>query len=276
MINKPVNWGVKIYKNEYVSSVASYVDQNLVNVSHFNRINSLDGKEYIKINKENPYYDVFHAMRSKDESIYEDIPTSIYEAFKFVIEKEITVKTTRAIKIEAGLTTQLEKHRTSAARGYVQNTNDPNDYVCYDILHGYQSTSNMLPFLYIFPENEKETKKYLDYLNGYVSHILDHIPSSSSTKYTGILGISFYVYRLSRTGSMIEGLEKYIKNKNTYTCLTIELMCVLECIYISVYKKEYKKAKECVRAIIPKLKKFYQELFNKPFSENEYLDGLDL
>jgi hypothetical protein len=134
----------------------------------------------------------------------------------------------------------------------------------------------MLPFLYIFPESEKETKKYLDYLNGYVSQILDHIPSGSSTKYIGILGISFYIYRLSRTGSRIEGLEKYIKNRNIYSCLTIEHMCVLECIYISVYKEEYKKAKGCVKVIKPNLKKFYQELFNKPFSENEYLDGLDL
>jgi hypothetical protein len=74
----------------------------------------------------------------------------------------------------------------------------------------------MLPFLYIFPESEKETKKYLYYLNGYVSQILDHIPSGSSTKYIGILGISFYIYRLSRTGSRIEGLEKYKKNQKIY------------------------------------------------------------
>jgi hypothetical protein len=85
-----------------------------------------------------------------------------------------------------------------------------------------------LPFLYIFPESEKETKKYLDYLNVYVSQILDHTPSGSSTKYIGILGISFYIYRLSRIGSRIEGLEKYIKNQNTYTCFTIDHMCVLE------------------------------------------------
>jgi hypothetical protein len=53
-------------------------------------------------------------------------------------------------------------------------------------------------------------------------------------------------------------------------------MCVLECIYISVYKEEYKKQKGCVRAIAARLKKFYQELFNKPFPKNEYFDGLDL
>jgi hypothetical protein len=51
-------------------------------------------------------------MRSKDDLEYESIPTSIYDVFKFVIEKESTVKTTRAIKIEAGLTIQLERHRT--------------------------------------------------------------------------------------------------------------------------------------------------------------------
>jgi hypothetical protein len=45
-------------------------------------------------------------------------------------------------------------------------------------------------------------------------------------------------------------------------------MCVLECIYISVYKEEYKKQKGCKKDIATKLKKFYQELFNKPFSEN--------
>jgi hypothetical protein len=54
MINKPVNWeasGKNITNNQYVSSVANYVDQNLVNVYHFNRISSLDGKEYIKVDK---------------------------------------------------------------------------------------------------------------------------------------------------------------------------------------------------------------------------------
>jgi rubrerythrin len=53
-------------------------------------------------------------------------------------------------------------------------------------------------------------------------------------------------------------------------------MCVLQCIYISVYEEEYMKQKGIKKNIIPKLKKFYQKLFNKPFSENEYLDGLDL
>jgi hypothetical protein len=48
----------------------------LVNVYHFDRISSLDGKEYIKIDKNNQT---------------ESIPTSIYEAFRYAIEKEIAV-----------------------------------------------------------------------------------------------------------------------------------------------------------------------------------------
>jgi hypothetical protein len=53
-------------------------------------------------------------------------------------------------------------------------------------------------------------------------------------------------------------------------------MYFLECIYISVYKKEYKKQKSYVRCIAAKLKKIYQELFNKPFPKNECFDGLHL
>jgi hypothetical protein len=223
-------------------------------------------KKNIKIDKENPYYDVLHAMSSKDDLEYESIPTSIYEAFKFVIEKESTVKTTRAIKIEEGLTYNL-KDIEQVLLEVMSKIQTIMFVMIYFMGIRVQVT---LPFLYIFPENEKETQ------NSYISQMFDHIPSGSSTKYIRILGNSFYIYRLSRTGSKIVGLEKYIKNKYIYTCLTIEHMCVLECIYISVYKEEYKKAKGYVRAIIQKLKKIYQELFNKPFSENEYLDGLDL
>jgi hypothetical protein len=38
-------------------------------------------------------------------------------------------------------------------------------------------------------------------------------------------------------------MEKYTKNQSIYSCLSGEHMCVLECIYISVYKEEYKKLK---------------------------------
>jgi hypothetical protein len=51
-------------------------------------------------------------------------------------------------------------------------------------------------------------------------------------------------------------------------------MCVLECIYIAIYLEQYKKLKGTTVNIIPKLKKFYKELFNKPFPEK--FDGLDI
>jgi hypothetical protein len=69
-------------------------------------------------------------------------------------------------------------------------------------------------------------------------------------------------------------MEKYTKNQNIYSCISGEHMCVLECIYISVYKEEYKKLNGCAKIIIPRLKKFYNELFNKKFPEK--FDGLDI
>jgi hypothetical protein len=94
----------------------------------------------------------------------------------------------------------------------------------------------MLPYLYIFPTKETETQKYLDYLNGYISQILEHIYGGSGTKFICLTGISFYVYRLSKTGFKIVGMEKYTKNQNIYSCLSGEHMCVLECIYSSVFR----------------------------------------
>jgi hypothetical protein len=132
----------------------------------------------------------------------------------------------------------------------------------------------MLPYLYIFPTKEEETQKYLDYLNGYVSQILEHIYGGSSSKFICVYGITFYVYRLSNTGSRIVGMEKYLKNQNIYSCLSGEHMSVLECIYIAVYNEKYKKINGHVKEIIPKLKQFYRELFDKPFPEK--FEGLDI
>jgi hypothetical protein len=103
--------------------------------------------------------------------------------------------------------------------------------------------------------------------------MLEHIYGGSSTKFICICGISFYVYRLSKTGSKIIGMEKYIKNQNMYSCLSGEHMRVSECIYISVYLEEYKKLKGNKKDKISKLKKFYTELFDKKFPEK--FDGLD-
>ena len=132
----------------------------------------------------------------------------------------------------------------------------------------------MLPFLYVFPTKEEETQKYEDYLTGYISQILEHIYGGSSAKFICICGVSFYIYRLSKTGSKIVGMEKYTKNQNIYSCLSGEHMCVLECIYISIHLEEYKKLKGNSKNIISKLKKLYTELFDKKFPEK--FDGLDI
>jgi hypothetical protein len=71
--------------------------------------------------------------------------------------------------------------------------------------------SKMLPYLYVFPTKEEETQKYEDCLTGYISQILEHIYGASSAKLICICGISFYIYRLSKTGSKIVGMEKYTK-----------------------------------------------------------------
>jgi hypothetical protein len=54
-------------------------------------------------------------------------------------------------------------------------------------------------------------------------------------------------------------MEKYLKNQNIYSCVSGDHMCVLEYIYISVYKEQY---------IIPKLKQFYRELLINHFQKN--------
>jgi hypothetical protein len=96
-------------------------------------------------------------------------------------------------------------------KNYVKNCNIPDDYVTYEIRHDYQDQSKMLPYLYVFPTKEEETQKYIDYLNGYVSQILNY--GGSSSKFICVCGISFYIYRPSKTGSRIVGMEKYTKNQ---------------------------------------------------------------
>jgi hypothetical protein len=66
-------------------------------------------------------------------------------------------------------------------RNYVPNNSILEDYVTDEIRHDYQDQYKMLPYLYVFPTKEEETQKYLDYLNGYVSQILEHTHGDSST-----------------------------------------------------------------------------------------------
>jgi hypothetical protein len=98
----------------------------------------------------------------------------------------------------------------------------------------------MLPYRYVFPTKEVETQKYIDYLNEYISQILEYVYGIFDDKFICICGILFYMHRLSKTGSKIVGMEKYINNQNTYACLSGVYVCVLECVYIAVHLEEYK------------------------------------
>jgi hypothetical protein len=102
------------------------------------------------------------------------VPTDTIGAFRYVINKERNINSTRVVKIQAGLTIQIEKHSKIPMKNYNKNNNIPDNYVIYEIIHDYQDQSKMLPYLYIFLIKEEETQKYLDYLNGYISQILEH------------------------------------------------------------------------------------------------------
>jgi hypothetical protein len=75
-------------------------------------------------------------------------------------------------------------------KNFIKNNNIEDDYVTYEIRHYYQDQSKMLPYLYIFPTKEEESQKYLDYLNSYVSQILEHIYCGWSSKFICICGIT--------------------------------------------------------------------------------------
>jgi hypothetical protein len=100
---------------------------------------------------------------NSDDKIY--VPTDIYGAFRNVLNKEENISSTPAIKIQAGLTIQIEKHSKTPMKGFIQNKNTPEDYETYKIRHDYQDQSKMLQYLYVFPTKETETQKHLDYLN---------------------------------------------------------------------------------------------------------------
>jgi hypothetical protein len=115
---------------------------------HFNQIRSL--------NKISPVLmQVHNADSEESEQIY--IPTDIIGALRYVLNKERNISSTRAVKIQAGLTIQIEKHSKTPMKNYVKNYIILDDYVNYEIRHDYQDQSKMLPYLYVFPTKEEET-----------------------------------------------------------------------------------------------------------------------
>jgi hypothetical protein len=218
MINEPVDWEqsqsnlvTQPYKQPLYQD--GTIEDNFGVRYHFNQIIIVHIVNYDTSGDEKKMY----------------VPTDIIGAFRYVLNKERNISSTRAVKIQAGLTIQIEKHSKTPMKNYVANYSVPGDYVTYEIRHYYQDQSKMLQYLYVFPTKEEETQKYIDYLTGYVSQILEHIYGGSSAKFICICGVSFYIYRLSKTGTRMVGMEKYTKNQNIYSCLSGEHMCVLEC-----------------------------------------------
>jgi hypothetical protein len=178
MINEPVDWEAS--KNNLMTGActqalyhAGALEDDFGIRYHFNQIQSLDKSNPVTIHTIN-----YNTTDDEEpDKIY--VPTDIYGAFHYVLNKEKNIPTTRAVKIQAGLTIQIEKHSKTPMKDYVLNENVLGDYVTYEIRHDYQDQSKMLPYLYVFPTKEEETQKYIDYLNGYVSQILEHIYGGS-------------------------------------------------------------------------------------------------
>jgi hypothetical protein len=171
MINEPVAWEES--KNNLMNSLYTQplyyvggIEEDFGVRYHFNQIRSF--------NKLNPVLMQIHNVDDEEsEKMY--VLTDIIGAFRYVLNKERNISSTRAVKIQACLIIQIEKHFKTPMKNYVLNYNILDDYVTYEIRHDYQDQSKMLQYLYVFPTEEEETQKYIDYLNGYVSQILEHI-----------------------------------------------------------------------------------------------------
>jgi hypothetical protein len=94
---------------------------------------------------------------SDEKKMY--VPTDIIGAFRYVLNKERNISSTRTIKIQAGLTIQIEKHSKTPMKNYVPNYSVPDDYVTYEIRHDYQDQSRMLPYLYMYFLQKKKKHK---------------------------------------------------------------------------------------------------------------------
>jgi hypothetical protein len=92
MINKPVNW--EEYKNNL--KTRSYT---------FNQIRSLNISHHVP---EDIHVINYNTTDDEEELNKIYVPTDIYGAFRYVINKEKNISSTRAVKIQAGLTIQIE------------------------------------------------------------------------------------------------------------------------------------------------------------------------
>jgi hypothetical protein len=89
------------------------------------------------LDKSNPVTIQIHNIDSEKNYV----PTDIYGTFQYVLNKQKNISSTRAVKIQAGLTIQFEKHSKTPMKKYVKNYTIIEDNVTYEIRHDYQDQS---------------------------------------------------------------------------------------------------------------------------------------
>jgi hypothetical protein len=248
LINKPAIWKEakkRIEKLRYkpVLTVNGDVDEPVADY-HFNQIHTYQG----------------------------DTRHSICGAFKDVIDINTHLKGVNMFRIKVSFSLLIEKNRTTESVGYERV--EEGHWVKYEMPRAVERMSNITPYTFMVRDRAIDTQKYLEYLNMYIYDMMEKNFDASSTKFIGITGVSFYVYRTRGTGSAITGLEPFIKNQNVYSCLTVDGMCVLECIYIARFPEEYKRLKGSRRNIYYKLREQYKDIFGQNPSKD--LESVDI
>jgi hypothetical protein len=107
MINEPVDWEYSqnnLTTRPYTQPLyhGGALEDDFGIRYHFNQIRSP--------NKLNPVLMQIHNVDDDEETEKMYVPTDIIGAFRYVLNKERNISSTRAVKIQAGLTIQIEKH----------------------------------------------------------------------------------------------------------------------------------------------------------------------
>jgi hypothetical protein len=159
MINEPVDWdqsqinlATRPYKQPLYQGGA--IEDDFGVRYHFNQIRSLNNPDPVTIHVIN--YDT--NTLSDEKKMY--VPTDIIGVFRYVLNKERNISSTRAIKIQADLTIQIEKHSKTPMKNYVKNykTNLKCSHTCMYFLLKKKKLKNILIIL---------TDMFLKYLNIY-------------------------------------------------------------------------------------------------------------
>jgi uncharacterized protein YbgA (DUF1722 family) len=124
MINEPIdleesqnNLTTRPYRQALYQGVAMEDDFRVR--YHFNQIRSLNKPDPVLIHVINYNTNTL----SDEEKMY--VPTDVYGAFHYVLNKERNISSTPTIKIQAGLTIQIEKHSKTPLKNYVKNYRSP-------------------------------------------------------------------------------------------------------------------------------------------------------